>query len=300
MLSLLVAAAFLQPVEPALPVAPTSPPITVPAGTDPVQPPPPPSPTPPTTPTDTVAPVAPAAPTGPAPAVPFPHPMITEVLFAVPTGPVGDANKDGKREVAGDEFIELVNPHDKPIQLFGYTLTDSQEPGKGQMKFNFPAVELAPGAVVVVFNGCNSTWSTTIGDSKTPPPAPSAAFGGALVFSMKNTNGNIALGNSGDHVLLSAPDRMPVQRVYWSEAGPVKDEPDVPATIESAAPPPLKPAAAPKLKPIIEDFAPLVQKTSVHRDSVLGSGRFVSHMDSEHEPFSPGVYVIVRAPQPQP
>ena len=51
------------------------------------------------------------------PPVPYPHPMITEVLFAVPTGDGGDASGDGSRHVSGDEFIELVNPHDKAIQV---------------------------------------------------------------------------------------------------------------------------------------------------------------------------------------
>lgn len=227
------------------------------------------------------------------PAVPYPHPIITEVLFAVPTGAAGDANKDGKREVAGDEFVELVNPHERAIQLFGYTLTDSQERGKGQLRFTFPAVELPPGGVVVVFNGINSTWTGPIGDSKAPPSGPNEKFGNALAFTIRNANSRAAFGNSGDHVLLSAPDNAPVQRVYWSEDGPIKPEEPAPAD-EPDGPPIPKPQSPPK--PLIEDFAPLVNKTSVHRDSLLSTGRFVSHMESEHEPFSPGVYVIIRPP----
>ena len=57
--------------------------------------------------------------------LPFPHPLITEVLYAVPSGDRGDANGDGTRDAVGDEFIELVNLHDRPIQLKGYTLMDS-------------------------------------------------------------------------------------------------------------------------------------------------------------------------------
>lgn len=85
--------------------------------------------------------------------VAFPHPLISEVLYAVPSGKNGDANKDGVRSATGDEFIELVNPHDKPIELEGYRLSDGkpegwsgkdrkpeanpdakQEQGKGQQK----------------------------------------------------------------------------------------------------------------------------------------------------------------------
>jgi hypothetical protein len=61
------------------------------------------------------------------PLVPFPHPLITEVLFAVPTGETdGDADQSGTRSATGDEFIELINPHTKPINLKGYRLVDGQ------------------------------------------------------------------------------------------------------------------------------------------------------------------------------
>lgn len=68
--------------------------------------------------------VQPAAPAD-KPLVPFPHPLISEVLFAVPTGKEGDADQDGNRSATGDEFIELFNPHDKPINLKGYVLSDA-------------------------------------------------------------------------------------------------------------------------------------------------------------------------------
>jgi len=61
---------------------------------------------------------------GAKPPVPFPHPLITEVLYAVPTGDEGDANQDGQRSATGDEFVELYNPHDRAIQLKGYTIRD--------------------------------------------------------------------------------------------------------------------------------------------------------------------------------
>lgn len=63
-----------------------------------------------------------------------PHPLITEVLASVPSGPRGDANGDGTRDAIGDEFIELVNPHDKPIQLKGYMLVDSDAWAPGAAK----------------------------------------------------------------------------------------------------------------------------------------------------------------------
>src|SRR5438309_1433133 len=66
--------------------------------------------------------------------VPYPHPLISEVLYSVPSGQRGDANADGERDAVGDEFIELVNPHDKPIQLKGYTLMDADAYSPGAAK----------------------------------------------------------------------------------------------------------------------------------------------------------------------
>ena len=73
-------------------------------------------------------------------AVSFPHPLITEVLYAVPTSGDSDPNRDGKREVSGDEFIEFVNPHDRAIELRGYTLTDGSPTAKTTLRFTFPAL----------------------------------------------------------------------------------------------------------------------------------------------------------------
>lgn len=56
--------------------------------------------------------------------VPYPNPLITEIHFNVRGD--GDATQDGQRDAVGDEFIELINPHDKPIRLRGFTLVDSE------------------------------------------------------------------------------------------------------------------------------------------------------------------------------
>lgn len=66
--------------------------------------------------------------------VPYPHPLITEVLYAVPSGKAGDANGDGERQALGDEFIEIINPHDRPINLKGYTLVDADAYAPGAPK----------------------------------------------------------------------------------------------------------------------------------------------------------------------
>ncbi|HYF14270.1 MAG TPA: lamin tail domain-containing protein [Phycisphaerales bacterium] len=161
------------------------------------------------------------------------HPTITEVLYAVPGGKRGDADKDGTRSATGDEFIELVNPHDKPIDLKGYVLTDgaptpgeatdgkpADGKGKGpdeserRMRFEFPDCELAPGGVVVVFNGFGSSPVGPCGDAE-KCPEPNPQFGGAKVFSMKAANEYQALSNQHDLVLLIAPDGTPVECIAW-------------------------------------------------------------------------------------
>lgn len=80
----------------------------------------------------------PDAPAGKSP-VAFPHPLITEILYSVPGGKAGDADGNGNRSATGDEFIELFNPHDKPINLKGYVLSDaSSRRGDGEAKPGSP------------------------------------------------------------------------------------------------------------------------------------------------------------------
>lgn len=165
--------------------------------------------------------------------VPYPHPLITEVLYAVPTAN-GDANGDGTRQVAGDEFIELVNPHDKPIRLAGYTLTDKNPADRGQFRFSFPAVTLQPGQVAVVFNGCESTWVGAVGDSSKPPHAGNKDFHNAVIFTARADNTRVSFANTGDFVLLTAPDGKPVHRIAWGEVADLPPLP--PGTPDERAP----------------------------------------------------------------
>jgi hypothetical protein len=168
------------------------------------------------------------------PLVEYPHPLITEVLFAVPTRD-GDANKDGTREANGDEFIELYNPHDKPIQLRGYTLSGKGPRGgqgasgapsaKGERKFStlrftFPTFELQPGEVAVVFNGYAQSWSGPVGDALRAPEGPNEHFENARVFSMKVESARLGLVNTADFVLLTAPSGQKVHCIHWGDIRP--------------------------------------------------------------------------------
>lgn len=242
-------------------VAPSPPAPASPAATRPATP----QPTPAAPATD------PTPPPGSKPLVPVPHPLITEVLFAVPTGEKGDANGDGKRDVAGDEFIELVNPHAQPIELGGYRLSDRSAGKKDALVFTFPACRLLPGQVVVVFNGHQSTFSGPVGDPGRPPTMPNDRFHHALVFTMNNTKSRVGLANGGDMVVLTSPDGQAVEVVSWGQF----DE-KVPAAL-------------------LVETAPATAKGSITRQSLTGP--FIAH-DGLGVPFSPGEFPPVSGPRP--
>lgn len=147
-------------------------------------------------------------------AVPFPHPSITEVLFHVPPDSEGDASLDGKRDAVGDEFIEIANLHDEPIEIGGYTLTDRGE----QVSFTFPALKLAPGEIAVVFNGYETEIPGPHGGATNAPKERNANFNNAWVFTMGNSKRTIALNNQNDRVVLSSPDGLPVDIIMWGAA----------------------------------------------------------------------------------
>jgi hypothetical protein len=145
------------------------------------------------------------------PPLQYPHPVITEVLYAVPTSD-GDANRDGTRDSAGDEFIELVNPHARPIDLRGYTISDSGE-GKARFKFTFPSVLLEPGQVVVVFNGSDARLTGPVGDAKIAPVEGHPKFHNALVFTARAQSSRSSWANKSDYALLLAPGGTPLHCV---------------------------------------------------------------------------------------
>lgn len=149
------------------------------------------------------------------PKVVFPHPLITEVLAVVPKD-AGDANMDGTRDAAGDEFIELMNPHEEPIDLEGYTLSDRNAGGQGAVEFVFPAFTLEPGEVVVVFNGFGMSAEGGVGTPELAPAEKHTKLG-VWVFSMGNQSEFASFSNKGDWVLLTSPSGKPVHVISWGE-----------------------------------------------------------------------------------
>lgn len=176
-----------------------------------------------------------------------PHPMICEILYAVPKGDEGDADQNGTRSATGDEFIEIYNPHKDPIELKGYVLSDaaplrgpesdaakspkrpaskgkdatdkSTPPEKhtakqSRLRFEFPALTLQPGEVAVVFNGFESRPVGSVG-TQSACGTRNEKFGNAYVFTMDVKSKFGALANDGDCVTLFAPDGRAIQTVHW-------------------------------------------------------------------------------------
>jgi hypothetical protein len=94
----------------------------------------------------------------------------------------GDANGDGVRSYKEDEFVELVNAGEQPVDISGFTLSDGL-----RVRFTFPeGTVLNPGKGVVVFGG---------GD-----PSQIMIETSAPIFV---ASGGLALTNTGDTVVVA-------------------------------------------------------------------------------------------------
>jgi hypothetical protein len=158
-----------------------------------------PSPTSSLTPTPTAGPSPTAGPTAP----PANHLLVSEVFY------------DSPGSDAAEEWIELYNPTGSQVDLNGYKLGDEEQPGGGEGMYAFPASALlAPGGRIVVAlqaSGCQALYGfapdfeITDTDPAVPDLAPYTAWG----------SGGIALGNTGDEVLLLDALDLPVDVVVY-------------------------------------------------------------------------------------
>src|SRR6185295_17909453 len=106
---------------------------------------------------------------------------INEYLADPPDGLAGDANHDGVRDSAQDEFIEVVNRTDMPVNVSGFAIRDADS-----LRFTFPAgATIPPGEVAVIFGG----------------GSPTGEFGNASVNGLVFT-ASLSLNNSGDTITL--------------------------------------------------------------------------------------------------
>ena len=104
---------------------------------------------------------------------------LNEILADPPSDAVGDANNDGVRDSADDEFIELVNCGSAAVDLAGWKLSDATS-----VRHTFPdtGMVVSPGEYVTVFGG----------------GSPAGFVGKVSVAS----TGGLSLSNTGDAVSL--------------------------------------------------------------------------------------------------
>lgn len=122
--------------------------------------------------------------------------VINELHADPASGDAGDANGDGTRDFAQDEFVELVNVGELATDISGWALSDG-----ASVRHVFPTDSIVePGCAVVVFGG----------------GAPDGLFGGALV--QNASSGSVGLNNGGDTITLSN-GVISIEAIYGSEGG---------------------------------------------------------------------------------
>lgn len=137
--------------------------------------------------------------------------VINEVMFDVPSGTAGDANKDFSRSPRGDEFIEIVNAGTGSVNISGWQILERNRIAV----FTFPAnTILGPGEPAVVFGGVDPAGFSGF-------PAELKIF--AAKFGEKDSGfavtGKSNLSNSNDNVILVNPAANDtIAEVYWGSA----------------------------------------------------------------------------------
>jgi uncharacterized protein (TIGR03437 family) len=157
--------------------------------------------------------------------------VINEILADPPDGIAGDANHDGIRDTADDEFIELVNSTTRDLDLSGFLLlTRSLTSTTDTLRHRFPpGATLPAGTALVIFGGGspNNSDSSFTGNSPNnssslfaggSPNNSGLLFGGAQV--VKASSGGLSLTNSGAIVTLrNATGEVITSVAYGSTLG---------------------------------------------------------------------------------
>lgn len=138
--------------------------------------------------------------------------VINEILADPPDGLAGDANHDGIRDTADDEFIELVNSTTRDLDLSGYQLqTRSLTSTTDTIRHRFaPGTILHAGTAIVIFGGGSL-------DPRSPDTT-NLIFGGSQV--LKASTGGLSLTNSGAVITLrNATGEIVTSVAYGSALG---------------------------------------------------------------------------------
>lgn len=124
--------------------------------------------------------------------------LINEYLADPPDGIIGDANGDGTRSAAQDEFVELVNYGALPLNIGGFVISDA-----AQDRFTFPAGKIIPaGEAAVVFGG----------------GTPAGSFGNAMVNGLVFSASGLSLNNGADSIIIKDSSGVEVARRNYPAA----------------------------------------------------------------------------------
>ncbi|HEX8422783.1 MAG TPA: Ig-like domain-containing protein, partial [Pyrinomonadaceae bacterium] len=130
--------------------------------------------------------------------------VINEILADPPEGAAGDANRDGARSSAQDEFVELVNATAFDLNVGGYAITVRGGNNSDTVRHTFaPDTIIAPGTAFVVFGGAQAATFD--------PAHP--AFAGALVRTA--STGGLSLTNGGSTVKLLDPTGATIDQLTY-------------------------------------------------------------------------------------
>lgn len=129
---------------------------------------------------------------------------LTEVMYDVPVAPNGDANGDGTRQSAGDEFVELYNSSNTDIDLSAYQIIEREK----QVVFTFPVGVILPAKtfLVVFGNAVTVSWGAAFpaGTLKFSHYTGSTNQGfGPVQTSTGTTKTNLA--SNGDRIMIVNP-----------------------------------------------------------------------------------------------
>jgi hypothetical protein len=123
---------------------------------------------------------------------------INEYLADPPDGLAGDANGDGVRDSADDEFVEIINRTDAPVDVGSFTISDTDA-----QRFIFPPGTLIPaGEVAVVFGGGH----------------PQGDFGNAGANGLVFASHGLSLNNTGDTITLKDSFGAAIESVTFGSA----------------------------------------------------------------------------------
>ena len=118
--------------------------------------------------------------------------MINEFLADPPDGLSGDANNDGRRESADDEFVELVNTTARDINLEGFELWTRGLTNSDVRRHRFTREDiLSAGTALVIFGGGNPTGPFGIAQVSTASSGGLSLLNSGGVISLKDASGSL-------------------------------------------------------------------------------------------------------------